>query len=294
MALQEKIFHIAPVHASVLPTIRKTLKEMTPSQKQIAQFVLENPAKAIKMSISQLAMETGTKSESSIVRFYRLLGFSGYHDFKVTLATEIAGKSFYHSYEDITINDDLPTIKTKVFQGAMKILHENLSTLDDALLDRAVEMIDKAERLVFLGYAVSGAVALNAYFKFSKLGLNCHYSPDSHINAALLADARKGDVIFGISYSGESRDVVLPLKRVKPQAKIIALTGFPDSPLGRAADICLATVSEELNYRTDAMVTRIVQFAIIETLFTSLSIRKGPEAFDRLTRTRQSISYLKF
>lgn len=294
MEAEKKNLHPAPVHASVLPTIRRTLKEMTPSQKQIARFVLENPTKAIKMSISRLALETGIKSESSIVRFYRLLGFSGYHDFKVTLATEIAGKSFYHSYEDITINDDLPTIKEKIFQGAMKVLHENLTALDNQSLDRAVEMIDQAERMLFLGYAVSGAVALNAYFKFSKLGLNCHYSPDPHINAALLAEAREGDVIFGVSYSGESRDLVLPLKRIKPRARVIALTGFPDSPLGQAADICLATVSEELNYRTDAMVTRIVQFAIIETLFSALSIRRGPEAFDRLTRTRQFISYLKF
>ena len=54
------------------------------------------------MSITELTHKTGTKSESTIVRFYRQLGFDSYHDFKVTLATEIAGNSFYHTFEDIT------------------------------------------------------------------------------------------------------------------------------------------------------------------------------------------------
>lgn len=279
---------------TVLIAIKKALKDMTPTQQQIGQYILEKPSNMIKMSISQLAFETGTKSESSIVRFYRTLGFGGYHDFKVTLATEIAGKSFYHSYEDITINDDLETIKQKVFQGSMKILHENLSALDNELLDQAARLLEKARRIVFIGYAVSGAMALNAYFKFSKLGLNCHYSPDPHINAVLLAEPHPGDVIFCISYSGESKDVVVPLQSIKPVAKVIALTGFADSPLGKKADVCLSTVSEELNYRTDAMVTRIVQFAIIETLFTTVSIRMGSHAFNRLSKTRHSISYLKY
>lgn len=127
------------------------------------------------MPISQLAMETYTQSQSSIVSFYRRLGFSGCRDFKVTLATEIAGKSFYHTYEDITINDDLSTIQQKVSQGAMKPLHEGLGALHDDLFLDIVKHIKDSERLIFLGYVVSGVIALNIFFGFSTLGLSCHY-----------------------------------------------------------------------------------------------------------------------
>ena len=88
--------------------------------------------------------------------------------------------------------------------------------------------------------------------------------------------------------------MVIPLKRVKPFAKVIALTGVADSPLGQIADVCITTVSEEMNYRTDAMITRIVQFVVIETLFTAISVRRGPRGLDRLSKTRQSLSYLKY
>ena len=69
------------------------------------------------MSISELAEATGNKSESSIVRFYRVLGFSGYHDFKVALATEIAGKSFYHTYTELDSDDSVDDIKKKIYNA---------------------------------------------------------------------------------------------------------------------------------------------------------------------------------
>ena len=287
---RESYYPIMPV----LSTIRMKLNKMTLMQQEIAKFILGNPSKVINMSITQLATACGVKSESSIVRFYRTLGFSGYHDFKVSLATEIAGKTFYHTYSDITENDDVETIKEKIFQGAIQTLNENLQLPNADLFLEAIDLIENARRLFFLGYAVSGAVALQAYFRFSRLGLQCHFSQDPHINAVILAEPAEGDLLLCISHSGESRDMVEPVKRARPPAKVIALTGSPDSHLGRIADVCIATISEEVNYRTDVMVSRIVQIAIIDTLYTAVGLRKGAPVWDRLTKTRQGLSYLKY
>ena len=272
------------------------MENMPRVQKQIAKYVLENPSKVVRMSITQLSMESGAKSDSSVVRFYRTIGFSGFYDFKVVLATELAGKSFYHIYngEDVEINDGVEAIKQKIFLGAMKTLQENLDTLNHEALLESLDLIENSKRLIFLGFASSSAIALDAYFKFSRLGLNCYFSTDPHINAVVLAEPRKGDVIFGISYSGESKDVVIPAQRAKPIAKVIALTGFPDSSLGKIADVCITTVSKEMNYRTDAMVSRIVQLAVVDTLYTSLAVRKGHQGLDKLRKSRQSLSYLKY
>jgi RpiR family carbohydrate utilization transcriptional regulator len=253
-----------------------------------------HPDKVIKMSITQLAQETGARSESSIVKFYRTLGFSGYHDFKVTLATELAGTSFYHTYEDITAEDSIEEIKRKIFRGAEQTLRENLVALKEGTLLKAVELLENAKRILFLGYASSAAIAYDLYFMFNRLGFTCHFSMDSHTNAVALTEARPGDVIFCVSYSGESKDVVIPVKEAKPPAKVIALTGYADSPLGKIADVCIATVSEEMNYLTDAMVSRIVQVAVVDTLFIAVGLRKGPPIWERLKKTRQSLSYLKY
>jgi DNA-binding MurR/RpiR family transcriptional regulator len=278
----------------VLTLIRNKKKDLSPSQKRLADYILGKHAEVIKMSISQLATEAGLKSESSVVRFYRLLGFSGYHDFKVTLATELGGKAFYHTYEDILPLDDISAITRKIFNGTIQTLHENLGIIPPAILQKAVDLMTGAERLFFLGYASSGTLAMEAFFKFSRLKSNCHYFPDSHINAAILAKPLPGDVLFCISHSGESKDVVIPAEQAKPTAKVIALTGSAESQLARIADVCITTFSEEVNYRTEVMVSRIVQLSVIEVLFTACALRQGPHTFASLKKARQAMSYLKY
>lgn len=278
----------------VVSLIRTKMGIMTKSQKRMAEFILSKPAEVTKMSISQLAMEAGLRSESSVVRFYRTLGFGGYHDFKVTLAKELGGSSFYHTYEDIVIGDDLETIKSKLFKGAIQTLNENISLIPASCLEKAVDLLDSADRLFFLGYASSGAIAMEAFFKFSRLKAHCYFFSDSHINAALLSEPLPGDVIFCISHSGETKDVIIPAAHAKPLAKIIALTGSATSPLAKIADACITTFSEEMNYSTEVMVSRIVQLGIIEVLFTACSLKKGRQTFERLSEARQALSYLKF
>jgi DNA-binding MurR/RpiR family transcriptional regulator len=278
----------------VLSLIRSKLAVMTPSQRKIAEFILNNPAEAVKMSISELAAQAGSKSESSIVRFYRTLGFSGYHNFKVTLATEIGGSSFYHTYEDIYFSDSIEDVKNKIFKGAIQTFHENLTMIPAGTLQKAADLIEDAERLFFLGYASSGAIAMDAFFKFSRIKHHSFFCSDSHIVAALLAEPLPGDVLFCISHSGETKDVVIPAKQAKPNAKIIALTGSPNSQLAKIADVCITTYSEEVNYRTEVMVSRLIQMSIIEVLFTACSLKKGPHFFESLTKSRNALSYLKF
>ena len=125
----------------VLRTIRSRFNQMTPTQQQIARYILDQPARVLKMSISELTKATGAKSESAIVRFYKILDFSSYNEFKVDLATEIAGKSFYSTYDDITEDDDVETVKEKMFQGTMRILHENMTALHRDVLQKAVEIL---------------------------------------------------------------------------------------------------------------------------------------------------------
>jgi RpiR family carbohydrate utilization transcriptional regulator len=278
----------------VLRTIRGKFSQMTQLQQQIARYILDQPARVIKMSITQLTRATDVKSESAIVRFYKALGFPGYHDFKVNLATEIAGKSFYYTYEDITENDNVETVKEKIFQGTMRILHENITTLHQDALQKAVDFLETSRRIIFLGYGTAGIVAFDGFFKFSELGFDCHYSPDPHVNAILLTNPQEGDVLFCVSYSGENRDILIQADRAKPTAKVIALTGSVESPLGEIADVCLATVSEEKNYRTDVMITRLVQLAVVDTLYVVIGLRTGPHIMERLTKTRHSLSYLKY
>jgi RpiR family transcriptional regulator, carbohydrate utilization regulator len=283
----------SPQPSPTLDLVRARRQDLSPALRRIADFVLEHPERAFKMSTTQLARETGTKSESTVVRFYRSLGFGSYHEFRVTLGIDVGGNRVLHAAEDIDANDSTETLVQKYFAGAEQMLRMNARVLDTGRVDACLDLLENATRLIFLGQAASAAVTLDAYHKFSILGISCHWSVDPHVNAMMLADARPGDVVFCVSHSGESIDVVEPLRTARPPAKVIALTESPDSPLGRLADVVLPVVTEEMNYRTDAVIARVVQTCIVGTLFIALLVRQGETGQERLRRARQSLSHLK-
>jgi len=281
-------------NVSILKLIKSKYKSFPKIQKKIAEYILKNTSNIIKITISELADLAGAKSEASIVKFYRNLGFDSFTDFKINLAAELAGNTFYYVYDDITVDDNIETIKNKIFTGSIKVLEDNLNSINTENLEKAVDLIEKANRIVFVGFASSAAIAMYAHFHFSLLGLNCYFCLDSHVNSVIISNLDKNDLIFAISYSGESKDIVIQSKQVKPLVKVIALTGFENSSLAKISDICIVTTSKEMNYRTDAMASRIVQLAVIDVLFTALAIRKGKSGLDKLLKSRQSLSYLKF
>ncbi len=274
--------------------IDEIYESLSKKQQKIADFIRKDPARVVNMSISEFAEATGNKSESAIVRFYRTLGYSGFYNFKVSLATEIAGKSFYYTYSDLTSSDSVATIKEKLFNGIIKTLYDNYAILDNQVLSKAVEYIMNARRLFFIGYGESAYICESASFKFMRIGFNCFFSPDSHYNSIQLSEIAEGDVIICVSLSGLSRDVVIPISTSKPTAKVIALTSSAKTPLGQIADVCLETYTEELNYRTDALIARHTQNMIMDILFMSTAIRLGGDVLERLSKGRQSLSYLKF
>ncbi|MFO7882174.1 MAG: MurR/RpiR family transcriptional regulator [Kosmotogaceae bacterium] len=283
--------------ATISPTLNKiknVLPELTATSKKIAEFVLETPDDVLKMSISELANAANVKSESSVVRFYRALGFSGYHDFKVTLAGEMSGSSIVHTYEDVLIDDTVSEVKRKVFSSCIRAFQDNLNSLDEENLYSAVELIEKSRQIICVGHGASASVANYAAFRFSLLGKDAFFIPDSHSYAIVFSKLKKNDMVLAVSYSGETRDIVLPLQRKFEGTNIVSLTGNSYSSLARISKVVLLSNVKETAMRTDAMISRCIQLAIVDVLFSSLAIREGEDSLNTLSDSRKSLAHLKF
>lgn len=280
------------------PTLQKIKDEygnMTSSQKKIGAYILKEPSSVIKSSITELCNKTGVKSEASIVRFYRLLGFSGYKEFKIRMAQELAGRTFYHSYEDINVDDEPSVVKNKIFNGAISTLIANSQIDNINVYEAARDMINQSNRIIFLGYAASAALCYYAYFRFLQLGLDCHFFMDSHINAALLANPNPNDLLFCVSHSGETRDLIDLIEEM-PQndVSILLITSKENSTLAKMADIVLVTKSDETSIATDAMNSRVAQICAIDSLFSIVSLGRGEDALSRLMAIRKTfLNYKK-
>ena len=182
----------------------------------------------------------------------------------------------------------------KVFQGTMQALTLTHDSLDAEALVKAADAITNARRVVILGMGSSYSVAVDMQHKLLRLGIDAVAFNDSHIQTITASLLTKDDVVFAISHSGSSKDIVDNTKLAKSNgATTISLTSIGSSPLSKTTDIQLYTASKETQYRIVALSSRIAQEVIIDTLYTLIAIRdkKYVDGFHKIEKAIQRKKY---
>ncbi len=149
----------------------------------------------------------------------------------------------------------------------------------DASFTSAVDLLaDCRGRVLLTGMGKSGIIGRKIAATLSSTGTSAFFlHPADAIHGdvgALQAD----DVVVALSYGGETGEILRLLETIRRVgAKMIAITGFPGSTLGQAADVTLdCRVDEEacpLNLAPTASTTAAL--ALGDALAMALLVRKG-------------------
>ena len=250
--------------------IRTLYKEMGPSEKKVADYILDNTYAAADLSIRELAEKSGS-TEATIVRFSRRLGFSGFGALRIGMAREISASSSVSSR--IEPEDSCFDIFEKRINDIAVALQNTETVLDPAELQKATQSILAAKRIVIFGLGNSASVAQDAAHKLLRLGLNAQACSDNHLQAIIASHLEKQCVAIGISHSGASRDIVDALVLAKGRgATTVCVTNYGKSPITACSDICLFTKAEETHYSILAMSSRIAQLAIFDAIYTYIVV----------------------
>lgn len=131
---------------------------LTPTQRRLAQCLVEHAAEAAFLSSSELA-DLAKVSQPSVTRFAVALGYSGYPELRRTVRSVVAGQQV-ESPDEARRNE---------WQSAVAAEVTNLTSLADALADpaaieRAGELLMTSRPLVVVG--VRAAAPLAAYFGY--------------------------------------------------------------------------------------------------------------------------------
>ncbi|MBB5180368.1 DNA-binding MurR/RpiR family transcriptional regulator [Planomicrobium koreense] len=272
-----------------LAAIRGSYQRFSDKEKKIADYVLNDPKNIIHLTINQIADELGL-AESTIFRFCQRIGFKGFQAFKISLAAEVVAP-LKDIHEQIEEGDSVRSVTEKVFRSNINTLEETLQIVDAAAMERAVQAIMKARKTEFFGSGGSAMIAMDGYHKFIRLGLLVSMNLDSHMQLMAASQLQKGDVAIVISHSGSTTDVLDILRVLKEKdVTIICVTNFAKSPLSKDADIALYTISEETDFRSEALSSRIAQLSLIDALYTNLMIARGDEGKSALQDMREAIS----
>lgn len=102
----------------------------------------------------------------------------------------------------------------------------------------------KKGKLVTSGMGKAGQIAMNIATTFCSTGIPSVFLHPSEAQHGDLGILQENDLLLLISNSGKTHEIVELTelaRRLNPSLKKIVITGNPDSPLAKAADICLPT-----------------------------------------------------
>ncbi|MEQ2129734.1 MurR/RpiR family transcriptional regulator [Caldanaerobacter subterraneus KAk] len=275
-------------NGNVILKIRSIYNSLTNAEKKVADYVLENAENVIYLSITELAEKCDT-GETTIVRFCRRIGLSGFQEFKLNLAKEIAEPET-SIHENISFNDPLDVLVQKITTENTLAISNTVKLLSISELEKAVDAIINARKIQFYGVGASGYTALDAKYKFMRLGLNVDANLDAHIQAISAVSLTDKDVAVGISFSGSTKDTVETCRLAKEAgAKVIAITNYARSPITSVADIVLLTSAKETPLRSGALTSKIAQLHILDILYTAVAVRLKDKAVQELNKTAKAV-----
>lgn len=280
---------------SVLTKILATLDTMAPADKQIGQFIVDNPDEMLRLSSVALAEQTG-RSQSSVVKFAQKLGYASYQQLKLAVSEAKAQQwqappgTIHGSIER---GDDYLAVQQKLVAGKLASVQQTMSVNSGQTLGRVLDLLDGAERIHLAGVGASSLVARDFAIKLMKLGRNVLHDSDSHVQLASATTLGPRDVMFALSHSGTSIETLRIAERAKQQgAAVVVITSLRDNPLSSAADVVLYSVGDEDGVRSSSITARDAQLALTDLLFILL-VQRQADAGDHIRKSEAAVAALK-
>ena len=272
---------------SVLLKLREASKGFTPTEKEVARHILENPGLVEELSVHELAKRTYA-SPSTIVRMCNHTGYAGYKEFRRAVIHELTLREQSKKEEQKQLQrlDTLEDIMEKVTYQNILSLKDTKSLMDPDVLRRCLHMIQRARCIYLFGMGASLCAAKDAYLKFLRLNKPCVVNEDWHSQLLQARNSTEADLGIAISYSGHTVEVVECMKALKQNhVPTIAITRCVSSPVSELADERLYTTASESLFRSGAMSSRISQLSIIDMLYAALSNEEYDLALDQFSKT---------
>ncbi len=132
--------------------------------------------------------------------------------------------------------------------------------------------------------------AEDSNYKFTRIGFNCMALDSSHNMIMMASIMNEEDVVVAISHSGETDEMIKAVNIAKSNgASIISVTENKNSRLKDISDINLGYFSGESILETGSISSKMVQFFIIDLVYTQVVKEKSSEVVERKIKTTDAI-----
>lgn len=247
---------------------------LTQTERHLRDYILQNPERMARMNVRELAQASFT-SPSAVIRFCQKFGYKGLKDFKADLfcgAEDPGAGELPDSNYPFEADTPFAAVTDAVLRLEQESLRRLRTSLDGGELERAVNMLLRADCVDLCAIGTSGHMSEDFAFRMMKFGrrVNIVSARMELSYASQQMDSRHCLLI--VSYSGSNEQVRLSLRTAREQGvPVIAVTARPDSFAGMQADCVLALPPLESNDdKISTFASAVAEKAVLDVLFAHI------------------------
>lgn len=228
----------------------KTLNDL---EMLVYDYVLKHMESVLTMPIRELSAACHV-STSTIFRMCHKLNLAGFSELKYAIKQKIAADTPFHLdhfyHETSQIDNFLKQVNQESYRKT---------------LDVAIDMIIKANHIIFTGIGTSGILGTYGSRYFMNFGLNCYSLTDAF--APVSPRLQEQTLVIVLSVSGETLEVLDKVKEFKRYgATILSITNDEHSTIARFSDYNLSYYMPEIIYGRSESLNITTQVPVIMLL----------------------------
>ena len=164
------------------------------ADRKLIEYMRSHPEEIPVSTIAALAEHVGV-AESTVTHFVKKMGYASLNLFKVLFAKEF---SQYKDRQIISrgIEHDEPAMVTgrKLLDAYYDTLDHTYAAMPESVIERCAACLQQAKKIIFVGIGNSGFMAMDAAYKFFRIGLPSESSDNSHTMIMKAAHSHRSSV----------------------------------------------------------------------------------------------------
>ncbi len=211
---------------------------------QVAAFALEHPDEIAFGTVASIATAADVQP-STLVRFSQAMGYQGFSELQEVFRERLRDRILNYDERIAQLRQHGATASNSnvIFHGFSEAAQKSVLTLQEKLepdkLDRAVDMLSKADTIYLLGLRRSFPISTYMSYAFGKLGIrNVLIDATGGLAQEELGFAATRDAVLAISFTPyASETVALAQAAAARKVPMVAITDSGFSPLATISDI---------------------------------------------------------
>ncbi|WP_269410274.1 MurR/RpiR family transcriptional regulator [Lentibacillus daqui] len=256
--------------------IKSVYPSLTKREKKVAAYISENYNKIVFTSLNEFAKECGV-GEATVFRFFKKLGFTGYHAFKVDMAEQLR----HPERDDVQLETD------HTYQNIIQMLDDTKRLTSVEKLKQVAQTIVNSQSIYLFGIGFSGLAAQGAQIRFMRLGYKTFVFSDPHAQLVSSHLMTADDMAIAFSITGDTIQTIDWLHTAKQSgATTLAITNHARSDITKIADMNIYTAGKEVAQEGSTLVTEMSQLYVIEQICHYLYEMD----YERINKVKQKIA----